>query len=640
MDTVWPSSSSSEPHESTGSACSESSASGASPSSSSSLLEKLRAPPASALERKRAIHVNRPPTGKKRGGATQHNPKSVPPSQRVREFPGENLTVSAGKLFCKACRECLSLKRSVINGHVKCAKHCEAKKKLLEKEARERDLAECLRAHDAHTHRKGETLPDERNVYRVKVVMALMEAGIPLAKLDCQGLRDLLQDNGYRLSDTRHMFDLVPFILQKERSRLREDIQGKCVSVIFDGTTRLGEVLAVVVRYVSDWTIRQCLVRLKFLMKSVNGEELARELISVLSVSLGIESHNLLVAMRDGASVNTAAMRIVAVMYPKLLDLRCVSHTLDIVGDKFKAPTLNQFMIFWVSLFAHSAKAKALWREFSGRAMPTYSKTRWWSKWKMMSQVLVQFGDIKPFIQENEDLSPATRAKLLEILTDPQQQRLLKMELASVVDVGTYFVKATYALEGDGVLVLTYYEHILKIRVAIQSGYYPNLQAVTRQEFPSSPTLQQQWYAYALSCVKPGLDYFEDKFGNDSQNPVAAFKAARLFCPSKVNEIKPTASDVDSLNAFPFLQEHIDALKAELPVYVAMAADVDSSMDSLEWWKRHREADGITTWLSAAQKLFLVQPSSASAECVFSILKRSFGEQQHVEATVMMQFNK
>ena len=76
------------------------------------------------------------------------------------------------------------------------------------------------------------------------------------------------------------------------------------------------------------------------------------------------------------------------------------------------------------------------------------------------------------------------------------------------------------------------------------------------------------------------LDYFEHKFGNDSQNPVAAFKAA---CLSKVNEIKPAASDVHNLNAYPFLQEHIDALKAELPAYVAMATDVDSSMDSLEW---------------------------------------------------------
>lgn len=480
-------------------------------STSLSLLERLRAPRPSDLGRKRSIHVNKPPIGKKRslcggaGAAGKHDPKSMSPSQRVNKFPGENLTVSAGKLFCRACRECLALKRSVVANHIKCTKHTNSKRRLLEKEARERDLAQSLRAHDAQTHRKGETLPDEQNVYHVKVIMAFMEAGIPLVKLDCQSLRDLLQDNGYRLTDTRHMFDLVPFVLQEERSRLREEVQGKCVSVIFVGTTQLGEVLAVVVRFISDWNIHQRLLRLKFLMKSMCGEELARELISVLSVTLGVESHRLLVAMRDGASVNTAAMRIVAVMYPKLLDLQCISHTLDIVGDKFKVPTLNLFMTLWVSLFAHSAKVKALWKDMSGKAMATYSKTRWWSKWEMMNQVLVQYGDIKPFLLENGDVSPATRAKLLEILNDPQQQLLLKMELASVIDVGAYFVRATYELEGDGALVLTCYEHILKIRAAIQSGYYPNVQAIARQEFPGNTALQQQWCAYSFGCIQPGF---------------------------------------------------------------------------------------------------------------------------------------
>ena len=127
---------------------------------------------------------------------------------------------------------------------------------------------------------------------------------------------------------------------------------------------------------------------------------------------------------------------------------------------------------------------------------------------------------------------------------------------------------------------------------------------------------------------------------------MAAFKAARLFCPSKVKELKPSAGDVDDLKAFPFLEGCLDGLKAELPTYLALATDVDPSVDSLEWWKSHRESDGLSNWLSAAQKLFLIQPSSASSERVFSILKRSFGDQQnnsledYVEATVMSQFNK
>ena len=90
---------------------------------------------------------------------------------------------------------------------------------------------------------------------------------------------------------------------------LKEEIKGKYLSVTFDGTTRLGEVLAIVIRFISDWKIQQRLVRLEFLTKSMTGEEIARELINVLSTVLGIQSNLVLAVMRDRASVNNVAMR-------------------------------------------------------------------------------------------------------------------------------------------------------------------------------------------------------------------------------------------------------------------------------------------------------------------------------------------
>ena len=295
----------------------------------------------------------------------------VPPSKRVSEYPGELLTVSAGRLFCKACREVLSVKRSTIDSHVKCAKHTESKKRVQQNESRERDIAEALQRHDEATHQKGETLPEDQRVYRVKVVQTFLRAGVPLSKLTI--FRPLLEENAFRLCDTKHMLDLVPFILGEERARMKREIEGKFVSVIFDGTSRLGEVLAIILRFVAESTIQQRLVRLEFLAKSMNGEEVARELIHVLSTILGIQSHLVLAVMRDRASVNNAAMRIVSVVYPKLLDVGCFSHTLDHVGEKFNTPTLNTFSTLWLSLFSHSPKARALWREQTGRSMATFS---------------------------------------------------------------------------------------------------------------------------------------------------------------------------------------------------------------------------------------------------------------------------
>lgn len=41
------------------------------------------------------------------------DPSSVTPSQKVKEFPNEQLKVSAGKVFYEACREELSINKSI-----------------------------------------------------------------------------------------------------------------------------------------------------------------------------------------------------------------------------------------------------------------------------------------------------------------------------------------------------------------------------------------------------------------------------------------------------------------------------------------------------------------------------------------------
>lgn len=152
------------------------------------------------------------------------------------------------------------------------------------KQERERDLALPLERHDAETHCKGETLPEEQKVYRARVVLAFMEAWIPLSKLDCPALRELLEESCFHLAHSRHMMDLVPFVLQEEVSHTKGEVSGKLVSIISDRTTRLREVLVVVLCYIQDWEVKQHLVRVDFLQKSLNAEELARQIISALYI--------------------------------------------------------------------------------------------------------------------------------------------------------------------------------------------------------------------------------------------------------------------------------------------------------------------------------------------------------------------
>ena len=98
------------------------------------------------------------------------------------------------------------------------------------------------------------------------------------------------------------MQDYVPFILKEEETHIHSEIDGQQLSVIFDGTSRLGEALVVVLRFVNrDWSVQQRLVRMQMLSKSLAVEEIARELINVLSITYSIRPINLQAAMRDRA---------------------------------------------------------------------------------------------------------------------------------------------------------------------------------------------------------------------------------------------------------------------------------------------------------------------------------------------------
>lgn len=95
----------------------------------------MKSPKPSVLSRQHKIQYNLPPVGRKRSkGVRGQNDPNVNPYKRISEYPSEKLTVSVGRLFCKACREVLSVKRSTLDYHVKSTKHVEGKKRLEQKE--------------------------------------------------------------------------------------------------------------------------------------------------------------------------------------------------------------------------------------------------------------------------------------------------------------------------------------------------------------------------------------------------------------------------------------------------------------------------------------------------------------------------
>ena len=125
--------------------------------------------------------------------AKEKVPKNISANERVKTYPDEGFIVRNSKLFCRACKEVLALKKSSIEYHIKYQKQISGKKKLTLKNKEESNILEALHVYDSRVHPVGDGLPDSTWVYRVKVVTTMLKAGVPLNKINL--FRDLLEEH-------------------------------------------------------------------------------------------------------------------------------------------------------------------------------------------------------------------------------------------------------------------------------------------------------------------------------------------------------------------------------------------------------------------------------------------------------------
>lgn len=265
-----------------------------------------------------------------------------------------------------------------------------------------------------------------------------------------------------------------------------------------------------------------------------------------------------------------------------------------------------------------------------------------------MNQLLTVFGDVEPFLNLPEEFSEKTKGKLLTFLTDPKKRNTLNVELASVVDAGKPLVEATYNLESDELVVFKCYDLISSLSVSMKMENYPNIQAVVRSIVGASKTADTQlkWMKHARDCIKPAADYFNEHIKAEIMSvPLKAFKTARMFDPHHMKKVKPEGASLNSLSCIPFLTTSIlDELQNEFPKYVALIDEISPEYTTLEFWRDNAVA--LPKWSESARMVMLLQPSSAAAERVFSLLNNSFGSQQlssledYLEISLMLQHNR
>ena len=85
---------------------------------------------------------------------------------------------------------------------------------------------------------------------------------------------------------------------------------GHYYSVIFDGSTRQDEAVAITVRFANEqWEIIQRLVRIDIVAKFVAGTQLSQVLMESLFTDLQLQGKQVLAMITDGAAINRAAVR-------------------------------------------------------------------------------------------------------------------------------------------------------------------------------------------------------------------------------------------------------------------------------------------------------------------------------------------
>lgn len=193
---------------------------------------------------------------------------------------------------------------------------------------------------------------------------------------------------------------------------------------------------------------------------------------------------------------------------------------------------------------------------------------------------------------------------------------------------------------------------VVTLRLDDLSAYpsLPNVESLLRGDGGGQPTEADVAIlrAHVMTSLKDIRNYAQAQFGSGAnckfRKELDIFEAARIINFAVVRQQDPAEVDPAILSVFPFISsDDITNLRKELPAYLTAASNARPSYPVRSFW-----VDAKTTlpfWYGVVEKLWLVQPSSAMMERVFSVLNNVFGKQQTtalndlVETTVMVRFN-
>lgn len=354
---------------------------------------------------------------------------------------------------CRCCPKKLQNILGSIKTHVSSTAHQDALHKYKKRNMGDDGVAKFLHEYfKKHPREKDSSVDDECQLYRWRAVEACMYAGIPLSKVDT--MRTLLERGGtVSLTASSNLGTYIPKIEMFEYERLMNELKGQSVCLIYDGTTRLGECTAVLMRWCThDFQLKQRLIALRTVKRHMSGDTLGPFLIDLIG-QLGVRSQSIVCTARDSCATNGKAERNIKPILSNCESMMCVSHTLSHCAEHVDLPVLKEFMTPWLSLVQHHAAAKSLWKEVTGGTMKGFSTIRWFSREEAYNELALNFASLPNYVDNllSDEIGDALTQKMKSILS--RNGEALELELACTLDMER-ILTTCYSLEGDGLCIL------------------------------------------------------------------------------------------------------------------------------------------------------------------------------------------
>ena len=229
----------------------------------SEVAEELEKASSDIARPRKILKLAAPGKLKPAGSKPRSDPVSITPRQRLREFQRQHddgiLDIVDNQLHCKPCGKKLSVKLTTIREHLQSKSHESNAHTFFTTKATTKSMNDYIsdrRFNDSEVGTRN--LPLETQHFRQDLVATAMELGIPLAKVASEQFRNfLLRHSNHRVPSRQILAAATSSIRDGARNLVLEALKGKYFSIAFDGCSRMGEILAIVVRFIDGYVIRK-----------------------------------------------------------------------------------------------------------------------------------------------------------------------------------------------------------------------------------------------------------------------------------------------------------------------------------------------------------------------------------------------